>query len=206
MAKVAMFVLGGLVGSLFLPFEAQEPPRKEDGLIKQAASNSEAVPPIGSVIAWHMNPGCRYTADRTYVPGPSLPLPSGWMNCDGKQEIPSDSPLYKLGMRRTPDLNTERRFLRGGINSGVLQEDQLQTHTHLDAGHQHNTTNDRIGGGGSNGLHPNPKDPCISNSTSTVGNANLGDPTDSKSGAGEPRHGKETRPVNSSMVWIIRVK
>jgi len=79
-------------------------------------------PPIGSIVAW--------------LPEFSLTkqLPYGWQRCDGS--------LIKSGLlkgRATPDLNTSGRFLRGSSdgNAGVMQDDAVQDHTHLDDGHTH---------------------------------------------------------------------
>ena len=58
------------------------------------------------------------------------------MRCDGGLIPP---PSVWAG-QRTPDLNNERRFLRGGRDETVLtmEEDALQNHTHtvVDPGHR----------------------------------------------------------------------
>ena len=58
------------------------------------------------------------------------------MRCDGGLIPP---PSVWAG-QRTPDLNNERRFLRGGRDETVLtmEEDALQDHTHsvVDPGHR----------------------------------------------------------------------
>ena len=63
-------------------------------------------------------------------------LPDGWQACDGKSIRTGRWKGF-----RTPDLNTARRFLRGGPDRDMLalEEDQLEDHTHKfhDPGHTH---------------------------------------------------------------------
>lgn len=74
-------------------------------------------PPIGSIVAWHRDvPG-----------GPGLPLPDGWVLCNGGLVNDAQSPLDG---RPIPILNgatgyTNGRFLRGGASSGLMQEGSL---------------------------------------------------------------------------------
>ena len=64
-------------------------------------------------------------------------LPDGWVRCDGGT-IPH--PSIWAG-KYTPNLNGEKRFLRGGIDADQLkfEEDQIQNHLHEfnDPGHSH---------------------------------------------------------------------
>ncbi len=163
----------------------------DKGLIDRVRSVEPGVVPVGSIIPWHKDMGGT----------PALPLGGSWVQCNG-QEL--DDRMSAYHGRVIPNLNSQGRFIRGSSTSGIEQWDKMQSHKHLDSGHAHNTTNDRIGGGGNNGLHPGGPDRCKSNSTSTSGKAILGNPTSST--AGKTRHGSETRPVNISMVWIMRVK
>jgi len=91
-----------------------------------------------------------------------------------------------------------------GDNVGSVQRDMIQSHKHDDSGHQHwipidkkvtdAPDGDRHGFHGDGGHHTD------------RGKANLGDPTDSGTGAGPARHGKETRPKNAYVNWIIRIR
>ena len=71
--------------------------------------------------------------------GDTVDLPDGWMRCDGST-IPHHNGSVWAG-QRVPDLNGERRFLRGGADQDVLslEEDQMEDHGHTvsDPGHTH---------------------------------------------------------------------
>jgi len=77
-------------------------------------------PPIGAIIAW--------------TPRDQEALGSGWQRCDGS--LIEDGPLAGT---RTPYLNGEKRFLRGGSDeeAETVEEDAVQDHTHADPGHSH---------------------------------------------------------------------
>ena len=64
-------------------------------------------------------------------------IPDGWVRCDGAI-IPSGS---IWAGQHTPDLNSARRFLRGGTDSDALKMEghQMQQHKHnvYDPGHTH---------------------------------------------------------------------
>jgi len=114
----------------------------------------------------------------------------------------SDRDPDKNGRRDPNDLNRVT-----GNKVGSVQRDAMQSHKHVDSGHSHGTNavvggwewsdnaNDRKVG------RPEPPGANIDR-----GYAQLGDPVDSGTGAGEVRHGRETRPVNISVVWLCRVK
>lgn len=150
------------------------------------------VVPLGSIQAWHKNIGST-----------PLPLPDGWLECNG-QELPNDSPLKATyGATHTPDLNnnpgsyTGGFFLRGGNQSGTVQggsvvfngvrEDQL--------GHQYRyPSRDRwiVDADGESQLN------C---------DFNIGNPNGWFAPGGDTPHNYgHVRPVNMSVVWIIRVK
>ena len=88
-----------------------------------------AVAPIGTITAWASKP----TKDTRET----VNLPEGWVRCSG-EIIPE--PSVWAG-QLTPDLNGERRFLRGAPDSEMLtmEEDQMQDHKHniSDPGHTH---------------------------------------------------------------------
>lgn len=167
------------------------------------AHRTAAIPPIGSIIAWHK--------DFTNVPE----LPEGWLECDGVTVIP-DGPLVGQTM---PDLNPSGMFLRGSTGvSGTPQGDatslpndgwtvNTHTHSHTVSSQSHSHTVDghnpggaqitstvEIGGSGDNA------DPPTSSHTHqhTLGS----DPHNHTITGGD----SETRPVNISVVWIMRVK
>ncbi|MCH7575326.1 MAG: hypothetical protein IIA59_09400 [Candidatus Marinimicrobia bacterium] len=112
----------------------------------------------------------------------------------------TDSPYHRKAL---PNLNGTGRFLRGALDSGVVQEDQMQSHRHLeDVGHSHEYRGARNETGGGLGDGIDLWDGM--DKATTRAKVVLGDPT--ATGAGIPRHGPETRPVNMSVVWIIKIK
>jgi len=84
--------------------------------------------PIGTISAWVTKPSAN---------GQTMDLPNGWVRCDGST-IPQ--PSLWAG-QFTPNLNGEKRFLRGGGDGEQLkmEDDQLQDHKHdiSDPGHKH---------------------------------------------------------------------
>ena len=76
--------------------------------------------PIGSIIAW---------VPRIDSKGQVATIPDCWVKCDGSKIMNGKSKWHKL---KTPNLNKEGRFLRGGKPSDSLkfQEDAMQEHTH----------------------------------------------------------------------------
>merc|ERR1712192_122696 len=87
--------------------------------------------PVGTISAWVTKP-TKETSDRDMVN-----LPDGWVRCDGS---PIPLPSIWAGLL-TPDLNGEKRFLRGASEEDMLtlEEDQIQDHKHeiTDPGHNH---------------------------------------------------------------------
>ncbi len=142
--------------------------------------------PRGSIIAWHKS--------LTGTPN----LPDGWVECNGQTISDSDS-VYNGQI--VPNLNGQFQsyhsrgvFLRGGVSSGTFEDDQFQGHVH---GDRVNSSTVQLAAGGAFGgsdwtFPPNtsfPTGPPVSDGTN-----------------GTPRTGMETRPVNMSVVWIIRIK
>ena len=93
----------------------------------------------------------------------------------------------------------------GGL-VGSIQADALQEHKHLDGGHSHRTDfvykdafscGDRCGAFVGQGGGPR--------TTSTGDSANIGGPVDMAGGNGV-RYARETRPMNVSVNWLIRVQ
>lgn len=164
--------------------------------VPRAARTEQIIPPVGSIVAWHP----------AMFPGGAPPLPVGWVRCDGQTVSDTESPLFG---RTVPDLNSTARFLRGGNTSGVVQNDQMQTHTHTDSGHGHSFRRPRwFSNETRNGVSMYASEDFAADNQGSVtelGFADLGAPTD-LGGGGGARHGEETRPVNMSVVWIMRVR
>ena len=138
-----------------------------------------ATAPIGTITAWTM---------KVDASGNSISdIPAGWQRCDGSI-IPS---LSVWAGQKTPDLNNERRFLRGSSDEDVLaaEEDTVQDHDHglEDPGHNH-IFQDCCGGQEYN------EHSSTDNAKVTVTGVNSG-----------YRHGDETRPKNMPIVYIMRV-
>ena len=98
-----------------------------------------------------------------------------------------------------------------GDRVGTLQSDALQAHTHVDTGHYHDsdTVNDFGGGSFRNGYYFGKglytyDDPRCIGCAFHIGHAQLGNPTDSSSGAGTPRLSVESRPANAALTYIIK--
>jgi hypothetical protein len=167
--------------------------------------------PVGTILAWHKNPAAK--PDGT-GPGRSLELnkPGSevlWMECSG-QELPSDSPLRAVGASQTPILNSAEghdggRFLRGSEMSGFKQEDSTRmpdspfraSPPNIISTPSTAVCTSEVRPGGSPPSHTIGSCPHSTEMMPTV--------------EGQHRHAisggdKETRPVNMSVVWIIRVK
>jgi len=86
--------------------------------------------PLGTITAWVTKPEAN---GRSINP----PLPDGWVRCDGGV-IPAPS-IWEG--KKTPNINGEKRFLRGGSDDVMLtkQEDcaKLHDHSHKDSDHYH---------------------------------------------------------------------
>ncbi len=153
--------------------------------------------PLGTILAWH----------RDINGNPELP--DGWVECNGQLVDDPLSPFHQLP-NIVPDLNGARQswnskgsFLRGGDTSGLFEDDMMQGHKHNDIGHTHTARGICVTlftpgcqtldmGSGTNSYALN------------TGYANLTDPVDS--GWSTPRYGDETRPVNMSVVWIMKIR
>ena len=162
--------------------------------------------PVGTIIAWTM----RVEANGTETED----IPAGWQRCDGSV-IQAPSVWVNL---RTPDLNTEKRFLRGGSDQDVLtlEEDMMQNHEHSvhDSGHSHDyldyshfkdgvafTEDDlwvwRFGTGVGSWSHQG-----YDSRTTFTSNGNG---LSVKGVSDDFRSGAETRPRNMNVVFIMRV-
>ena len=138
--------------------------------------------PIGSITAWHKD-----------LPGVPSGLPEGWVSCDGQLVYDDNSPLNG---QRVPDLNSSGLFLRGGLTSGIEQEendhyiDNMNTNVNtgpLPAGYVHE-------------IVPKPGE--------ATGRLYVG--RDNSNAGTYPMEvhvkGGEVRPKNLSIVWIMKIK
>ncbi|KKK71414.1 hypothetical protein LCGC14_2914160 [marine sediment metagenome] len=111
---------------------------------------------------------------------PNTPsLFSNWVQCDGQILNDIDSPYDG---ETIPDLNGQARFLRGAVSSGVDEAEDFKSHAH-------NITRDLVGSIG----------------TGAEFAANKG-VSDFVGATTVVAGGTETRPINMSVVWIIKVK
>ena len=169
-------------------------------LVERLQSQEQAVldaVPLGTILPW------------VSVPSPGAPhsakLPRGWQRCGGQNIVEG-----RWGGHPTPDLNTARRFLRGGGEEDMLrlEDDQVQEHSHevVDPGHSHGYT-DRftsVGGAG----HPGPDG--VDLVEDSWGFPHLATTRVARTGVGVgevlgARTGGETRPTNMGIIFIIKV-
>ena len=167
--------------------------------------------PLGSIIAWH----------RDLLEQGALSLPPGWVECNGQTLDDPESRFHgsiipNLNLVDQSDLLEGREggaFLRGAPRSGELQQDELQTHTHQDRGHRHFRNAEHAAELAWRNVSPEPgahgvpgpgPDRFFNLNQVESATANLAGPT--AFGAGAARHGAETRPVNMSVIWIMKVK
>jgi len=85
--------------------------------------------PLGGIIPW---------VNKIEKDGTTVDLPSGFQRCDGTT---IQQPSIWAG-KTTPNLNFDKRFLRGGSDDEVLtmEDDQMQDHEHIDNGHEHSAS------------------------------------------------------------------
>ena len=173
--------------------------------------------PVGTVTAW--------------LGGQELSLPDGWQKCDG-----SNIQTGPLAGSNTPNLNGERRFLRGGSPSDAwtTEDDQMQDHqhsiadnghshkdsghTHTDSGHSHGFSYYRRNSG--EGDNANDRNMASNSETHQSANTSNGKAQISSSIAiistdstgievnevTGGNHGDETRPINMAVEWIIKIE
>ncbi len=151
-------------------------------------------PPIGSILAWH----------KSLAGIPGLPASGEWVECNGQTLSDAQSPFNG---QVVPNLNGDATganspgqttkvamFLRGGLNSGTGQQDAFQGHWHANSHSTYGTS----------------ANPAVAVSlmltTENLGaNSEVMNPTTDGTN-GTPRPANETRPVNMSVVWIMKVK
>ena len=174
--------------------------------------------PLGTIIPWVNKPNknAPHTED----------IPEGWTICDGSVIV---SGVW-MGIT-TPDLNSQGRFVRGGLLSEVLdmEESMLQDHlhldtghshtdsghTHVDAGHTHAYTYFSLGGSGGEIQWGGDAKRTTSAPQTQTSSANIQTAsaaiTSSNSGitgvdTNSANKGAETRPVNMRVIWIIKTE
>lgn len=157
-------------------------------------------PPIGSIIAWH----------KDMLGGtPGLPASGEWVECNGQTLNDTGSAYHN---RTIPNLNGDAAganspgqsgkialFLRGGLTSGTGQQDAFQGHFH--SANLSDSVWYRPGVAGSNLIQTGG---VTADTIGTVGVSVVSPTTDGTNGT--PRTANETRPVNMSVVWIMKVK
>merc|ERR1712037_102969 len=157
--------------------------------------------PLGTIIAWVTKP--------TKETRQTVSLPDGWVRCDGAT-IPQ--PSIWAG-QLTPNLNGEKRFLRGAPDSEVLrmEEDQMQDHMHdiSDLGHDHSYVDSYVDTHKTGRLVGDLIEwttffgfPSHSHSLST-GKTSTGIKV--KGVSSGYNSGSETRPKNMNVIYIMRV-
>jgi len=121
-------------------------------------------------------------------------LPANWVPCNG-QTISVPDPLNpSVNIAITvPNLNGEGRFLRGSTTSGVSQTDAFQGHGHYIKG-QENMMSANSGGTEFLGWE---------GGAETAARRTGLPQTD---GYGAPRIATETRPTNTSVIWIMKIR
>ena len=82
----------------------------------------ETMPPLGSIIPW------------IGAKNAGMDVPTRWQKCDGS--LIEQGPLAG---QTTPNLNEKELFIRGGgdKDSGRIEDDALEEHSHKDPGHTH---------------------------------------------------------------------
>lgn len=171
---------------LSMPYAVQSQEAQEAVTALQAVMDYAHVP-VGSIIAWHKS-----------LQGSPV-LQDGWVECNGQTVSDPASPYNG---KNVPNLNGNRDyadskgnprglFLRGGAASGTYQKDTV-----ID--HKHTYIYDKIKFKGGDAQIDSDYEYALNND---VSNLTLG-----VNGIDGDRISDETRPVNMSVVWIMRIK
>ena len=165
--------------------------------------NALHLAPVGTISAWVTKPTKETKEDKL------VDLPDGWVRCDGST-IPE--PSIWAG-QLTPDLNGEKRFLRGASDSEELtmEEDQMQNHHHdiYDPGHSHMYDDKYPNYGANDDGHIGPPGSDTDNDrydkshTSFTVVQYTGVAVQGVSSG--YNSGSETRPKNMNVIYIMRV-
>lgn len=130
--------------------------------------------PVGSIVAWHKS-----------LVSFSASLPDGWVECNGQVIEDEGSRLFG---KVVPDLNGGGQFLRGGLQSGTLEEGSSVVGYPVDTG---GCTSVVVENG---------------DTVTTSRGGVLTNNTTANDGCGNFGHAFEIRPRNMSVVWIMRIK
>lgn len=144
------------------------------------------VTPIGAIIAWH----------KAFANTPTLS--DGWIECNGQTLSDSES-VYDGQV--IPDLNGDGRFIRGSATSGVEEVHTVENHKHA-VPFANSGTAIRVGGQDPFGAEGS----FTANRNIGLGTINTGDTYSLTNNIASAGKSGETRPINISMVWIMRVK
>jgi hypothetical protein len=151
--------------------------------------------PIGSIIAWH-------NTMVSGLVGVSDVLAAGFALCNGQTPLQQGISGAVI-TAATPNLNGDGRFLRGGSNSGTMQDDAFQNHLHgiTDPTHSHPLKSSHGTDTGSQDFQTE-----VVDSSSLSGLRNKPASTGITATNASTDGGTETRPTNMSVLWIMRVK
>ena len=156
--------------------------------------------PLGSIIPWINRPAIDTIHHED--------LPEGWVICNG-----TIIPKGVWSGEKTPNLNGEGRFLRGGAPHLVLnmEDHMVQDHTHIDNGHTHEDAGhshpyEDCGQGimtidGHD--YPAAANNCV-NKASHISKANIQKSKVNMGGIESGHSGNETRPINMRVIWIMK--
>ncbi len=168
------------------------------GLSQENQSLHQSLAPIGAIVAWH----------KSFANTP--PLPNGWVECNGQVLNDSNSPYNGQVL---PNLNGERRFLRGGNESGKMEADEFKSHSHNLSIQGFAATGGLIAPHNGSGLGAiawgNHLGVPAGMGTAGVQHQNIpGNRYIALDGEGAiwETGSSETRSINMSVVWIIKVK
>lgn len=190
---------------------ADQPSTGPRGGVSPSGPGAEV--PIGCPIPWfkHLFPS-------TYE------LPPNWVECNGQTIVDTDSPLHG---KVAPNINGDGRFIRGSATSGTLQAADAVTPAHVhDMGHGHADTfsvspasHDHVERGALTGGGAPANRVRRENAINVFGDANTttltataalsiaGSVTNMVGNTGSAGgSGSETRPINISAVYIMRIK
>ncbi len=186
MKKIVLLVLAVILLGV-VNLHAEPGDVNVEGKLKvDKAISGFGVVPVGSIVAWHKS--LENTPE----------LPDGWVECNGQTLNDPDS---QYNTQTIPNLNAASgynggRFLRGGTTSGTMQEATKHlfmaanaqpslSFPALDSIYNAHDDNDGYFGGGAymSGINVDPST-----------NWHVGDTL------------RASRPVNMSVVWIMRVK
>ena len=153
-----------------------------DGAITAQKMAFDATLPVGTIMAWHKS-----------LPNVPQTLPDSWVECNGQTLTGTGGSLDGVVI---PNLNILGRFLRGSQTSGVEQAHQSNSIERVRVNY--------YGDGGSGN-----EEISIPSTKSWSTKIRLGEdsgPPDGRFETSFRKYGRETRPKNMSVVWIMKIK